>query len=1111
MKKLPNTSFRGSESPRAYARPLLLLLCLLIGGMTVFSQHVKFARLDINSGLSQNHIMCMVQDSRGFMWFGTRDGLNKYDGYRFTIYKNDAKDSTSIGNNFIVSIVEDSKGVIWIGTRGGGLNKYDKEKDCFTRFSHDADDPASLSNDLVTYMAKDKDDNLWICTEEGLNYFETATKKARHFARKGPQSNTAQRVHVDRQGQVWVGTTGNGLHLLDRKTGTFTPYPVQSFASNDEVIALFEDHQQQLWVGTRGDGLLLLDKAANTFRRFMHEAGNVNSIPNNVVASIGEDNDGNLWVGTENGGLSIYQPSSGTFKLYQHDELDNESISHNSIYSIYKDTYGSIWVGTFAGGVNIFNKDASRFAHYKHTSSKNSLSHNNVLCMTEAADGKIWIGTDGGGLNQFDPVTRNFRHFRHQKGNKNSICGDYVLSVCEDSYGDLWIGTWADGITVYNPKKNTYKHFKHDPANPSSVSNNNAWVIFEDREKNIWIGTYNGGLNLYNRNTNSFTYLDDGNSGTISTRQIHAITDDASGNLWLGTDGGGLVVFNKQTKKFSRFIHENNKNSLSDNRVTNIYGDKKGNFWINTMVGLNYFDTKTKKFTSYFTADGLPNNVIFGLLEDENEKLWISTNRGLSRFDPATGVFKNFGVQDGLQSYEFKMRAFCKSRSGILYFGGINGFNEFSPAAIKDHPFEPPVVFTDFQIFNKKVPVARDGNSKSPLTKDITETKKITLSYRNSVISFEFASLSFSSPEKKQYSYILEGFDKDWNEVGTNRTATYTNLDPGKYIFKVRGLNNEGQWSSHVATLELVITPPFWLTWWFRISVLAAVAAISFVFYKSRVNRIRKQRKLLEQKVKEQTAQLEHLNEEERKARLESEQLRQEADQANKDLARKNVELEQFVYIASHDLREPLRTTASFVELFKQQYKGRLDDKADSYLSYITQSADRMKVLINDLLDYSRIGNHKQAETVDCGAMLTDVITDLSVAIGEAGAEVTHDALPVLDAYKTNLKQLFQNLLANAIKFRKKDIAPKIHVSAERVNGHWQFSFADNGIGIEDKHKEKIFVIFQRLHTRKEYEGSGIGLAFCKKIVELHNGNIWLDSRPGEGSTFYFTIQQNNN
>jgi signal transduction histidine kinase len=430
-------------------------------------------------------------------------------------------------------------------------------------------------------------------------------------------------------------------------------------------------------------------------------------------------------------------------------------------------------------------------------------------------------------------------------------------------------------------------------------------------------------------------------------------------------------------------------------------------------------------------------------------------------------------------------------------------FNEFNPDSIKETKFDPPLVITGFRIANKEVPVAINAEDISPLKKNITETSDITLPYNTSVFSFEFASLNYIHSEKKQYAYMLEGFDMNWNEVGPQRIATYTNLDPGKYVFKVKGLNN-GEWSSRTIRIPLIITPPFWLTWWFKLVVLIVIISGTIGFYKFRINIIEAQKRKLEQRVQEQTQQLILSAEEEHRAR-------EEAEQANKDLGRKNKEMEQFAYIVSHDLQEPLRTTSSFVGLLqKQHHQGKLDEKADKYFTFILEASDRMKMLIKNLLDFSRIGVKKELEHVDCDKILYNVLADLGMAISEAGANIKHDPLPVINGYGTELKQLFQNLITNAIKFRKKETSPEINISVQRKDGYWEFAFKDNGIGIQEKHNEKIFVIFQRLHTRTEYEGSGIGLSHCKKIVELHKGEIWVESKPGEGSIFYFTIQANN-
>ncbi|MBC7949104.1 MAG: hypothetical protein H7Y42_14560 [Chitinophagaceae bacterium] len=1099
---------------------IVRIWCLVVAQLVcsfAYSQRkdIGFDHLDINSGLSQNHIMCIMQDSRGFMWFGTRDGLNKYDGYKFTIYKNDPNDSTSISNNYVTGIVEDSKGEMWVTTRGGGINRYDKKKDRFTQFKSDPGNSNSLSSDLATDLTIDANDNVWICTEDGgLDYYEPSKKRFTRFVHDREKAtsisdNNTRCVFEDNKKRLWIGSFGGGLNLFDRNTKTFTRYRNRvsdpTSLSNDNVSTIFQDSRNLLWIGTVGGGLNQFDPDKQLFKRFRHDTKNVNSICSDVILEINEDNAGNIWIGTENGGLSIYNPATGQFYNYQHDRVDNKSLSHNSVYSIYRDTYGSMWVGTFAGGINVFNKDANRFAHFKNTSDPNSLSHNNVLNMTESANGSIWIGTDGGGVSLYDPVKKSFKRFKHEPGNKQSICGNYVLGVLEDSNGNLWVGTWADGLTLFNPKLNTYTHFKNDPAKPSTISSNNAWVLVEDQDKNIWIGAYNGGLNLYNPKTKDFTRFDDGTSN-ISSKKIHSITAGRNGKLWISTDGAGLQVFDTKTRTFTRYMHQDGSNSLSDNRINNVYEDKTGNLWINTMAGLNHLDIRKNFFTLYNTSNGLPNNIILGLLEDKNGDLWITTNRGLSRMNPRTRQFKNYGVQDGLQSYEFKMRAFCKSRAGAMYIGGINGFNEFYPDSIRENAFNFPLVLTDFQIFNKKVPIAKNDADESILKQDISETREITLPYNKSVISIEFASLNFSASENKQYAYTLQGFDKSWHNVGTNRTATYTNLDPGKYTFKIKALNNEGGWSSNVRNLIIIIEPPFWLTWWFRISVVLVLAGLAYAIVRSRINRITRQKKILELTVKTQTAQLVQLNEVEHTARLEAEEARAEADFANLELERKNNEMEQFVYIASHDLREPLRTTANFVELFQRQYHSKIDAKGEAYLSYIIQSTERMKRLIDDLLNYSRTGINLEVQAVDCNDVLKEVLADLGVALSEAGAEITAENLPEIMGHRTSIKQLFQNLITNGIKFRKSGTIPRITIQTKTFGNNAQFSFTDNGIGIDKNNLEKIFVIFQRLHTRKEYEGSGIGLAHCKKIVDHHKGRIWAESTPGTGSSFCFTI-----
>lgn len=1037
------------------------------------------------------------------MWFTTMEGINRYDGYRFTVYKHNAAKTSSISNNFVNDLAEDKTGNIWIAT-GSGLDKFNRKTDTFTHYF-----PKTAGDFTAKTIFIDSRERIWLGTLNGLYLFNPSTGKFISYKHTATGNSISHDVIYDiaedSNGMLWIATE-DGLNVYSPKTERFICYKNKpgnklSIGAN-WIKAVYKDQKGNMWAGTQGGGIARFNPIDQTFTNFIHNDKDPFSICHNDILSFAEDSKGNLWIGTENGGISVLNEATGSFRQYQFDSNDNSSLSNNSIYCIYKDDINNMWIGTWSGGINFLAFHGEKFGLYREIpGNSNSLSSNIVLCVAGDSDGIMWIGTDGGGLNRFDKNKRKFTHYRHDKDNANTISSDYVLSVVEIEPGLLLIGYQRGGFDLFNTKTGAITHHLPIADNSNSLSTLTVNVVLKDRSGLLWLGTWGGGVDVYDRKKKTFIhYKNSADSNGIDNDFINALYEDNAGNIWVTTDVG-VNVLDKKSNRFSHYrSNPSNNKTISHNMVESISTGRAGQIMVVTATGLNLFDAATKSFKAYSEKDGLSNNMIHDAQEDDKGNLWISSNQGISKLNIANKTCRNYVVSDGLQGSEFNSRCSYQASDGEMFFGGPEGLNFFYPDSIKDNDFVPPVYFTAFDIFNK--PVSISSGKDAILSSPISETSEITISYSQSVFTFEFSALNYTLPEKNQYAYKLEGFDEDWNYVGNKRTTTYTNLNPGTYKLSVMAANNDGVWNPKPTTITIHVMPPFWKTWWFILLVGICIVATAITFYQFRINIIKSQKIKLEQQVKEQTIQLLQSAREEKRTR-------KEAELANKELARKNVELEQFAYVVSHDLQEPLRTTTGFASLLQERYKGKLDEKAETYFNLIVDASERMKVLITDLLEFSRLGSKRELKEVDCNQKLKEVIADLNVSITEASASISYTVLPVINGYTTELKQLFQNLLLNAIKFRKPDTTPEIHISAEAVPGYWQFAVKDNGIGIDTKHQDRIFVIFQRLHTRKEYEGSGIGLANCKKIVELHGGKIWIESTPGQGTTFYFTIPNN--
>jgi PAS domain S-box-containing protein len=856
-------------------RVLCRAVAILFLSSPLYSQteEIQFEAISIESGLSQSTVVCICQDSKDFLWFGTYNGLNRYDGYGFKVFKNDPDNPHSLSNNNIQCCIVDHSGTLWVGTENG-LNRFIREKELFVQYKNDPNDSNSLSNNYVRDVYEDRSGILWVGTQGGgLSQFDREKEKFIHY-RNGPlnskslSQNNVLSIFEDSRGRFWIGTD-YGLNRFDRSTGEFIrfqndPHNPLSISSSG-VWRIAEDRAGNLWLGLWGGGLNRFDPQKNRFVRYQNNPSDPSSLSHNVVRSIFKDHNGNLWIGTDGGGLDKFVGGSregrpDRFIHYQNNGNDLSSLSSNSVFSIYEDRSGTLWIGTKIGGVNKYDPGKRQFALYKNRpNDSNSLSNKTVHATYEDSQGFVWIGTKGGGLDRFDRKRNRFTHFVHNPRDPSSLSNNVVRCIREDRYKRLWVGT-DDGLNCFNRENGKFIRYRNDPNNPYSIGHNGVWSLYEDRSGNLWIGSSGGGLHRFDTKKKRFyRYVhDQNNPKSISDNSIWTIYEDAAGVLWIGTLTGGLNSFDREKGIFFHYLHDaRNPRSISDNKVMALHESRTGTLWVGTADGLNKFDRDSGIFHHYGGMDGLPNNNVQGILEDDFGNLWISTSHGLSKFNPGTSKFKNYFKNYGLQSNEFEPNACCKLKNGEMIFGGINGFNIFYPNSIVDEPSFPTVVITDFQIFNKSVPVDMEIGGRTILQRSISECNEIHLSYQENVFSFEFAALMYNSPMDIRYAYMMEGFENEWNYTDANRRfVTYTNLPGGQYTFRVKATNIQGIWNEPGTSLRLTITPPYWKSLWFYTLCAVILVVISAGVYQIRMHQIRVYEQELQDKVAERTREL---------------------------------------------------------------------------------------------------------------------------------------------------------------------------------------------------------------------------------------------------------------
>jgi two-component system sensor histidine kinase ChiS len=1070
---------------------------------------IRFGRISLEQGLSQSVVLTIVQDPKGFMWFGTQDGLNRYDGYEFVVYHSDPENPNSLSDDFVQAMLEDPSGAFWLGTNTGGLNRLDPTTEQFIHYQNDPADPHSISHNDVMAIYRDQSGILWLGTNGGgLNRFDPQTQRFTRYQNdpNNPHSlshNAVAAVYEDHSGVLWVGTLGGGLCRLDRETGEFVTYrnvpDDPTTLSNDFVQTIYEDSTGGLWVGTFAGGLNRLDRDAGQFVRWVNDPRQPHSLSDSNVQIIYEDRFGELWVGT-GAGLDRLDRATGQFILYRHLPTDANSLSSDNVISIRESQEGVLWIGTIGGGLNKVDRTQEQFAHYRHDpGDPESLSFDGLWGIYEDRDGIVWLGTNGGGLNRFDRQAESFTSYQNQADDLNSLSSNAVYCVYQDRAGTLWVGTGA-GLDRFDQATQHFKRY------PTSI----VLSILEDEQGTLWLGTIGGGLGVFDRETEQFSFYTNGphDPSTISDNTIVQVYEDRQQVLWIATFSGGLERFDRVTGGFTHYTHNPEvPQSLSSNAVLSVYEDSKGTLWVATTGGLDRLDRQQGAFTHYRAKDGLPNDLVYGMLEDEQGLLWVSTNGGLSRFDPQNGTFRNYTERDGLQSNEFNMSSYCKSRDGEMFFGGINGLNAFYPDTIQDDLYAPPVAITNFELFNAPVPVGGD----SPLQEPIAETEEITLSYRDDFFSFEFAALHYAAPEQNQYAYMMEGLDKDWNYVGNRRFAGYTSVPPGTYTFRVKASNSDGVWNEQGASLRISVVPPFWQTWWFRVLAILVLAGSALTVLTLRVRSIEAQTRKLEIQVNERTKEL-------RETLVELERAKDAAEAASRA---KSV----FLANMSHEFRTPLNAILGFTQLMRRNPEVKPEEQEN--LDIIHRSGEHLLGLINDVLQLSKIEAGRatlNAQHFDLHRMLAGLEDMFRLRAQQKGLalyfDVSSDVPQFARMDEGKLRQVLMNLLGNAVKFTQQGgvslratshpVAEATLPSADGVHGarlQVHFEVEDTGPGIAPAELALLFDPFvQTASGRQAQEGTGLGLAISQQFVRLMGGEISVRSEVGRGSTFWFEV-----
>lgn len=1073
-------------------RKLLFTLtaCLFCFSLFAQQEQIQFSRLEISSGLSHNQVNAILKDTRGFMWFATLTGLNRYDGYEFKVFKHDPRDSTSLADDFVTGIFQLPDHKLYLETRGGP-NIYDPRTETFIRNVKPYLLELHIKGDIIRDIILDHQGNYWFNAVNGLFKYSPASKKTIYSPCSGgnPTQLSASKIaslQKDAAGNIWLIHQDKTIEMLDNSTAKVKER-IQSFrepGQSSEDYRLFIDESDDLWIYrlNRQEGISYYRPITGE-KRFIDKG--TAGLNNNLINCILQDAKGLIWIATDHGGINVLNKKDFSVRYLVNKENDPKSLGQNSVLSLYKDDSGVIWLGTFKKGISFYHEKILKFPLYRYQGGDiGGLSYEDINRFVEDDLGNIWIGTNGGGLFYLNRKTGKFKRYLHDPADANSLSNDIIVSLYIDRAKKLWIGTYFGGLNSFDGQN--FKTYKHSAVDKESLADDRVWDVLEDRSGKLWVATLSGGLDQLDRKTGIFKHKKAGEQNSIGSDYLSCLLEDRKGNLWIGTSDGVDV-----RRKDGQFLHYRNEssqaNSLINNIVYDLMEDSYGFIWIATRDGISRLNPETGQFRNFDSKDGLIEKATLKILEDHQRNLWLSTSNGLfnilvskNKNKDFSYTFRKYDEQDGLQGSAFNANAGYKTKAGELLFGGANGFNVFQPQHIKNDQSKPVVVLSDLQIANQSVGIGEKNNGTVVLDQSIGLTKAIQLRYNQNGFTLTFAALHYFNPQKIRYKYMLEGFDHRWQELeSTNRRATYTNIDPGKYMFKVKSTAASGNWVDTETQLQITIMPPFWRTTFAYFLYVGMAGGTLLLIRRRGIKRIK-------------TAFL----------------IAQERQQAKRihDLDLLKI---KFLTNVSHEFRTPLSLIITPMEKLIRQ----APEAEKQQLQMIQRNGRRLLNLVNQLLDFRKMEVQELKLHPKTGDII-QFIQELCYSFSDV-AERKNIALHFETDRKSlvtkfdydKIERILFNLLSNAFKFTPEDGEVKISL-AVTFNGNKQLQLclqiSDTGIGIPVEKQEKIFERFFQHDVPDSMvnQGSGIGLSITKEFVRLHGGTIHVESSPDNGSIF---------